>query len=253
MKSPVTFALGLIVGAAIVLAVIFIRPGKSSAEPDTTRGGHSDASGKVTEMKYSPAAPVQEEAPNAREPAGQSLQAALREIGEAGLVVIPQELLGMFPSQFVFNAAFPSARHTFRLDTREIAVLNAARVRFERAILEASNRNVEIIEANDRTLVFNTTTLPEQRRRLITDMRTEIVRGLDEDSATLFTYLDIEKALGPSTAGLENATVLIRRAPGDANLHITINDGNASRVASMPPELLSQIYPALKDYLSALR
>lgn len=255
MKPLTFYALGLITGIISAIAFFTRTPDKRSNVAPTT-GVSSLEHGAHSPARNAPISASSESlASNSTLPSDSPdpLESALREIREAGMVVIPQELLGLYTPSFAFTRVSPAIQHTFRLDSRELAVLNDARLHFEQALMNAANHNLEIVEAGNDLLVVRTTTLPEQRRNLIASMRAEILRGLDEDSATLFAYLDMEKALGPGSAGLKNAIVRIRRVPGDADLQVTVSDGSFTRIVSMSRELLSQVYPDLRGHLASMR
>jgi hypothetical protein len=116
-----------------------------------------------------------------------TLESALREIREAGMVVIPQEFARyMMPAMVFSKNPSGEVRELLQLDDREITAMQEARTRFEQGLNRIANDHLQIVSSKDGIITATIPAFPEQHKKLMENWHSEVMKSLDTSSAEMF-------------------------------------------------------------------
>ena len=190
MKPAPAFTLGLLTGVALFAAFNVWRPKHTAASSSlvTTQSAAPPVSSEKPAIQTQPGAT----APVSAEP---SLESALREIQEAGMVIIPQEFARFLMPSFASTRPDPAVREILQLDEREAAAMAKARMNFDRAIQKTIDANLQVIDVKNGVVTATLPAFREEREKLIAAWRTESLAALDSESAATAAYIDFDRAI----------------------------------------------------------
>jgi hypothetical protein len=252
MKSPSSFALGTVFGGVAVSACFyFCRPYSHSFSPASEQA--TPKSIAVT----APSSPIASGSATTNSVVDdQSLEKALREISEAGMIVIPQEFVRFLSPRLFATQPDAALREILKLDGKEAAALAKAQSRLYQSIEAAAGAHLQITESKDGTLTGVLPAFPEERQRFIDTYREESAAALDAESAALFANIDLDQALAQHMRGTREFAVKIKRTGGDnyvMELKAQTQDGsfvtNATQSNNFSRKHLVRLFPTVADHL----
>jgi hypothetical protein len=189
------------------------------------------------------------------------LESALREIREAGMVVIPQEFARFLMPSLVSTRPEPAVRAILQLDDREASALAKARVSFDSAIQKAIDSHLEVIEVKDGVVTATIPAFKEERQKLINAWRIESLAGLDAESAAIAAHIDFDRAIeGFYSQGNMEAIVTFKRSENTGKTAIEYKGQTANGDhrqnwnfrTSIPDSQLLKRYPSLRPHFPQL-
>jgi hypothetical protein len=242
MKPALAYTLGVATGLALsVLIFTLVRP-TNTAIPASSLPSTLSAQIQIDDQPVSPK-------PSTASPSSdRDLEATLKEIREAGMVVIPQELLRFVQLDLMPQQMNPRTVDTLRLDAREVSAMKAAYVEFVSSVTKSIEQNVVVTDSSEGVLNARAYLPEKTRSELISACKSQIMRALDEDSASLLSYLDFEKTLGHA-AKIPETSIHVRRVKTDDKLHVTLSTRGNTRILSLSADELVSQYPSLKNHL----
>ncbi len=257
MHPAPAFTLGLLTSLALFAAFNFLRtPTQSSAlpsppTPPTPTQSPSTSSAALASTQPSPTPEIPQDA----------LESALREIREAGMVVIPQEFARFLMPSFTSTRPEPAVRAILQLDDREAAALAKARVNFDRAMQQTINSHLQVVDVKDGVVTAKLPVFKEEREKLIAAWRAESLAGLDAESAAIAAHIDFDRAIeGWYSQGNMEATVTFNPFVNTGKIAIeykgqAVNGDhrqNWNFKTSMPDSQLLKRYPSLQPHFPQL-
>jgi hypothetical protein len=259
MKSPASFIAGFIVGIAAAIAAFAFWPHPSVNSALTSPSRQSPVPTTATESHATTSLSSDIIEPPASNLTDQSMQDALREIREAGMIVIPHEFARFMMPSLVSTRPDAAVREILQLDEREADALGKARMKFDRAFSETVNAHLQITESNEGVLTGILPEFKEERKKLLDAWRSESLQSLDPESAALFAHIDLDQALSSQIQGSRELAVKIVSVPNDDRVFVELSavseDGPHKRSikqsAQMGRTSLLRLYPSLKEYLPA--
>ncbi|ATC65561.1 hypothetical protein CMV30_17280 [Nibricoccus aquaticus] len=248
MKPAPAFILGLVTGLGLFAAFSFWKsPAQLPAPtPSATPPAHTAPSS--TPLTPTATAPT----PGAASPV--PLESALKEIQEAGMVVIPQEFARFLMPSLISTNPEPAVRQILQLDEREAKALAKARMNFDRAIQQTIDAHLEVIAVKDGVVTATLPAFKEEREKLIAAWRAESLASLDSESAATAAFIDFDRAIESFyMQGIRELAVTFTPSPDAKKILIEYKSDTATGnqrmnqrfQTSMPNSQLLKRFPSL--------
>jgi len=255
MKPAPAFTLGLITGFALFAAFNFSRtPTQSSAlphpptpPPHTQPTSTSSASDASTQPSSTPELPQD------------SLESALREIRDVGMIVIPQEAARVITPSMISSNPDPAVRAILQLDDKEVAALSELRGKFMKEFHSVTDAHIQITGVKDGAITAIVPAFEEERQKLIDKLRVDSLAALDADSAAVFGYINLDRVLEYNHLGTRNIAATFTPTSGgsDYRMELKSDEKNGSTRSNfrmqqtIPQKRLRTEYPSLVPHLPA--
>jgi hypothetical protein len=257
MKSAVIYALGFICGIAVTVG--FFSWSQRSAPAATTPPAGATARSTVTTTASSPPASNDSAVLNASASIP-PLESALKEIHEAGMVVIPQEFARFLMPSLLSTRPEPAVRQILQLDDREATELAKARMRFDQALQQTIDAHLQVIDVKDGVVTATLPAFKEERQKLIDAWRAESLAALDANSAAIASHIDFNRGIEGRSQGHMELTVTFKPSPDSKKIAIEYQGQTANGAqrqnyrfqTGMPSSQLSRQFPSLRAHFPQL-
>lgn len=264
MNTPSWFMLGTVLGMSAASAFFYFRtsaPHAVNIAPAPTASHSAPAAKSTAVSEYDESRDRGAGAAHSTVD-DQALKDALREIREAGMVVIPQEFARFLMPSLLSTRPDPAVRQILQLDEAEATALAKARLNFDNAIQNAIDSRLQVVEVTDGVVTATLPAFKEERQRLIKEWRDESLACLDADSAGMASHIDFDRAIeGFYSQGSMDLTVTFKPSENARNVSVEYRGQAANgdqrrnwnhRSGGVPSAQFLKRFPSLRAHFPQL-